>query len=326
MYSLIMRTTQALCKCNNIEDFTIKGYDEWMKKISTTIQSDTNGSYSLSIKKSFIIKFTSISQRFFMKINKLMSQQINTTNDNYKLSRYIIQNYNGYQNETYKIHKGKTFYELEYYTDPAYKPYEDIENVQTSIVELRSIIENLNKDFNDISSDENDNKIEEKKNMLLDASNKLSKELDHLRDTHNIFKEMYKTNNYKWRSYDDEFIYKFKNQYIEAHNELHQQKLKTIKSQTETDTDKQTVGFDVKEYSMDYDEINDAYITQYETIYKISNDIYKTEAELSKNRDIEVEEEVYSRSLLSMATTTSQNIYSLFVIYIVLILTANIVE
>lgn len=320
VYNLIMRTTQGLCKCNKIEDFTNKGYNEWMKKIDETIEKDTNGSYSLSIKKSFIIKFTSLTQRFFMKINEHMSQQIKVTEDNYKLSRYIIQNYNGYQNETYKIHRSKTFEEIEYYTDPVYKPHEDIEDVQKIIQELKEVIEKLDKDINEIKEENNDQIIELKKKFILEASNKLSTELENLKNAQNIFKELYNREHKTYSNYDDEFIFKYKNEYIDAHYELHKDKIQKLSNNNTS------LGFDIKEYIIKYEEINESYMTQYEAIYKISNNIYKTEAELSKNRDIEVEEEVYSRSLLSMATTTSQNIYTLIVIYIVLILTANIVE
>lgn len=309
MYKYIARVVQALCKCNKISDFTNEGYDKWIVKAIHTITT-SSGSYSMNIKKSFVAKFTLLTQRFFVKINENMTMRIQLTDDNYKLSKYIIKNYNGYQNETYKFHREKTLRELEY-SEPQMSPFEDIENSS-------NIINNLHNVINDMSVSNAD--------LFREAFAKFSKGIKDLDDSKKIYRDIYTEKYYYNSDYNNEFIFEYKNTYIDSHRTLHDDLRKKIVDHIDDSQNVVPIEFDYNEYNTKYEAINDKYIKSYEALFKLTNDIFKSDADIYHARDLIVEDEVYSRVLQSMSSQASWNIYTIFVIYIVLILTANIVE
>lgn len=309
MYNYIARVVQALCKCNKVSDFTNERYENWIKKAIDVINT-SSGSYSMNIKKSFVAKFLLITQSFFMKINENMTMRIHVTDDNYKLSKYIIKNYNGYQSETYRRHLEKTLRELEH-SDPQFSPFEDIENTSNIIQNMHSLTKELN-----LGDEDN----------YRDTFIKFTKSIDDLDDSKIIYKDIYTEKYYYDSDYNNEFIFEYKNKYIDSHRALHHSLRQKILDNIDDSQNMVPVKFDFNEYNTNYNDINAKYIKSYEALFKLSNDIFKSDAEIYKGRDLSVEDEVYSRSLLSMSKSASQNIYIIFVIYIVLILTANIVE
>jgi len=135
MYNYTLKTITALCKCTSTEQYATKGYSVLMNKIDLTITTNTNGSYSLNIKKAFITRFNEKIKEMFDNINVNLSSSVILSDNNYKLSKMIIENYNNYQEEVYNKFRRQKFLTIN--TQPKQFSLDDI-------AESKSIIENIN--------------------------------------------------------------------------------------------------------------------------------------------------------------------------------------
>ena len=113
MHDYTIKTITALCKCTSTEQYADKGYEVLMNKINFTISNDSNGTYSLNIKKAYINRFNLKLKEMFDSINVRLSSSIVLSDNNYKLSKMIIENYNIYQDEVHNMFRGQKFLTIE---------------------------------------------------------------------------------------------------------------------------------------------------------------------------------------------------------------------
>lgn len=326
-----IKTIQALCKCNKIEDITSNGYDNLVTKIENTIKNNTNGEYSLSIKKDYIENFTRLSKMMFFKINKILSFNVKSTNDNLKLTKYIIKNYNDYQENKSDLYRKNTFNAIDLKSininNNVYK-FLDIKDIQKCIEGLYDVIRTLNDTINEVSNTQNTaNKIKtiEKIDFIVIE---LKDKIDELLNQRNIYVDLFKSKYYYDNDYKKQLIYDYKISYIDSMIKLHTELLqnsteKNIIEITQGIKKYEKIDFDT--YKKNYDEIIDIYNHKYDILNKLSNDVFKTMNDINNNRELNEAQKI-STYIKKSAEDTSINVYITFFIYLLIIIIANIVN
>lgn len=347
-----IRIIQGLCKCNNIEDFTTHGYKVIMEKIDDTINNDTNGTYSINIKKDYIGKYNRISGQLFDNINTILTLRIKKSKSNYKLAKYIIQNYNNYEtNESYKYKKNK-FESIDTKSKngltETYK-FADIEDIKIIIDTLYSNVELLAKLFKidiEYKVDGEESDYSKNTDKIIETTFKIESLIQQLQENKKNYTDLFKTTYYFDNNYNKQLVYDYKIQFIDSMIDLHDNICKDIRINNNifqtydvninisgfTDINTNAVKkenviqkFNYDEYKIKYQNNETSYNNQYESLYKLSNDIYKLESNILKYKDLE-ETEIRAKKLLDKANDTSNAVYGLFIIYIIIIIIANYVE
>jgi hypothetical protein len=137
MHEYTLKTITALCKCTSTEQYVNKGYEILFNKMSHTIIEGTNGTYSLNIKKAYINRFNLKMKEMFDNINVRLSSSIVVTEDNYKLSKMIIENYNSYQEHTYNLFRGHRFFHLDdRKKEISFDDIKDAQDIMKSVYEI----------------------------------------------------------------------------------------------------------------------------------------------------------------------------------------------
>lgn len=346
-----IKVIQGLCKCNNIEDFTTHGYKVIMEKIDNTINNDTSGTYSINIKKDYIEKYNRITGQLFDNINTILTLRIKNSKSNYKLAKYIIQNYNIYEtNESYKYKKNK--FEIidtksKNELTEAYK-FTDIEDIKMIIDTQYSNVEILAKLFiNDIDNiDYEETDYLKNSDKIIETTFNIELLIQQLQENKKNYMDLFKTTYYFDNNYNKQLVYDYKIQFIDSMIDLHDNVCKDIRTNNNifqtydvninvsgfTDINTNAVKkeniiqkFNYDEYKKQYQNNMTTYNNQYESLYKLANNIYKLESNILKYKDLE-ETEITAKKLLNKANDTSNAVYVLFIIYIIIIIIANYVE
>jgi len=164
MYNYTLKTITALCKCTSTEQYATKGYSVLMNKIDLTITTNTNGAYSLNIKKVFISRFNEKIKEMFDNINIQLSSNVILSENNYQLTKMIIENYNTYQEEVYNEFRGRRF--LTTGKQPKQFSLDDIKESQTIVENIYHILQNNTIDDIEESVKESLEKIRKTYNKL----------------------------------------------------------------------------------------------------------------------------------------------------------------
>lgn len=311
VHKYVLTVIQALCRCNEIEDFTTQGYDILYSQIKDTVRNSTNGNYSLNIKKEFINKFTLITHQMFMNVNTVLSKRTKITEDNNKVTKFIIQNYNTYQTSSYRKYLQDTFIEMNKNIEiNISSQFEDIEDIKDIISNLYNIVHIL---FQNTESEIN----KEINQTKLNANVKM------LNNMKNNYIDLYKTKYYFDSNVYNEMLYEYKLNYIEQHIEIHSKMITKFESNSIYDIQK-IITVDL--YDETFETINKTFDNLYITLEKLANDEFKKQVLKSNYREIDSDLEIYSRNLLTMANNSSTNVYTLVSVYIVVIVIANFIE
>lgn len=311
VHNYVFTVIQALCRCNDIEDFTSHGYDNLYEKIEDTVRNSTNGNYSLNIKKEFVNKFTLITKQMFKNVNTVLSKRTKKTEDNNKVTKYIIQNYNAYQMSSHRKYLQDNFIELNT-NDESNVPFqfEDIEDIRDVISSLNDLIHILFRNTGtEIDKEINQTKLNDKVKLLTNMKNN--------------YIDLYKSKYYYDSNIYNEMLYDYKLDYIEQHIEIHSKMITKFKSSSKYDI-QNVITVDV--YDDTFNSISKNFDNKYIVVKKLANDQYKKEVEATNYRDIETDMETYSRNLLTMANNSSTNVYTLISLYVVVILIANFIQ
>lgn len=299
MYNYSKRVVQALCKCNKIEDFT-KDDANWQKKLEKTVPG-LNGAYSLSIKKNFITKFKIATSAFLQTINESFTHQVRFSKNNYKLSKYVIRNFNIYQQESYRKYRQDRLHEgvEERKTFP--KMYEDMDGVNTLINKINTIIKKMTV----TKTEEDIYNLDSYTKQLINEKKKYNDVFD-LRKT-------YESSPYF------SILHNFKNDYIDKVIKLYSNLYDILKkSQNEQPA--------IDTYETKFNDLKKSYENKYTVLYNLSTDKYQHNLYHKMNSIGSQDRERLSRKKLAIADDTSLNIYTLIVLYIILILLANFIE
>lgn len=334
IHKLCITILQALIRCNNIDDFTANGYKDIMKNLDYTIRNTTNGNYSLNIKKSFVNKFSLITKQLFSNINKLLSQRLRIKEDNNKLAKYIIKNYNFYQFESYKKYLDNSFAVIQ---SDNYKNI--IPEQNENILNEKEIITSLYTQIRELNEENDDRKIEMKKKEL-------KTNIMNLQNAKRIYIDSY--NNANNDDYYLEILHDYCVEYIDRNIQLHNNVYKSIENRNNIgiysydfkfdnttsnifDTSsysisKNDLGINFEVYSSSYNSILQDFNNKYEVLSNIANDRYKIQEENHNYRELQKNEELYSKDVSKMAYNTSSNIYTLFAVYFIALYIAHFVK
>jgi hypothetical protein len=299
MYNYSKRIVQALCKCNKIDDFT-KDEANWQKKLEETVP-ELNGAYSLSIKKSFITKFKTDTTAFLQTINESFTYQVRFSENNYKLSKHVIQNYNIYQQESFRKFRQDKLHQ----PDPKEKTFPD---KYEDMNEINMLIDKINNAIMKMTSTITDEDI-----YNLDSdTKKLINEKKKYNDVYDL-KKSYESSTYF------SILHDYKNEYIANVIKLYSKLYNILKNPQNEKPAIDTYIKDLEEYKEEYDR-------KYTALYNLSTDKFQDQLYLRINAKSSQDRERLSRNKLANADNTSVNIYTLVVIYMTLILLANFIE
>lgn len=338
MYKYNIQTIQALCKCNKISDITLDGYEQFMKKIETTLNDKSNGEYSLNIKKYYIKQFTILSKILFQKINTQLTSNIKISDKNRKLSKYIINNFNFYQKNKSDVFKKQSFNVLNTKSIIANDivQFIDIKDCVKTIETIKDLFQKIHDTIIKNLANINDQIAQ---NIVLIEEN-----LALLRQQRNEFSNLFKDKYYYDNDYNKQLIFDYKIELIDSFIKLNEETVHEINNVTlkkiienikfDTETLKNTIkgnsekkskfnNFDMDKYSQEYQKYFDTYNSKYNLLNKLQNDMFKNDFDKSF-QDLEVEN-IY-KQLKKNSDDTSRSIYLLFIIYIILIIVANIIK
>jgi len=337
-YVKIISTIQALCKCNKIDNFTNQGYQVLIDKIDVTITNDTNGVYSMNIKKDFVTNYINIMKEMFKNINTMMTANVKIDKNNYKLTKYIINNFNSYRTNDSEKHRKSTFHEIPMATIDNFgvEKYKDIEEIRTIIRNLYKTAENIHAIFSPPKTSVGTINYEIVKTKIVELDNRI----DSLRQARKQYIDSYKMNLYKNADYIKQLTYDYKMQYIDDNIKLHDDISKTIKNsniyknydlvinseefkmKAELMQSRTTFeDFDFDAYKKRFEEYDTLYSNQYDVMYMLVNEFIK--ANIGNNPLLD---ELTTNYALLKAQETSSMIYFIVFIYIVLVILANFIE
>jgi hypothetical protein len=364
IYTYTIRIIQALCRCNDIEDFTTHGYDVLMSKIEEAIKNKTNSSNSFEIKKSYIKKYKEMTGILFDTINKKLTTKIKTSIKNRKLSKYIIQNYNNYiDNESYKYKKDELVLIDSRFTNVLAdsNKYADIDEIQGHIETMHIKVDELAKFFGiDITYDpdapiaptsinknstNNNTDNTDNQTLIVEKTLELEELIDTLQQKKKNYRDIFKNKYYYSQDLNKQLVYDYKITYIDGMIKLHQsisdtirnkynffQKYElsyTIKSFTDIDVSAikktEVQEFDYISYKKEYNNVKNSYENRYNTIFKLANDIFKMEINDIRYRELEKQEKD-AKKLLDIAQDTSMSVYGLVIIYLIIIILAYYIK
>ena len=293
MYAESIETLVQLCRCNSINDITnidaLTGDDNqkiktFQSNIYSKIKNTFKNALSINIKKDYINLFIEKTAELFEEINNIFSSNVKQSDNNYKLTRMIIKNYNNYQElDIHKFNK-QTFNKIDNKTkkEDVFKD-DDIAEIKTVITKLNDYYKNK-----DIIGDD----IEKyKKNLAdLDLKNKayIAQNEAAYENTTNMYEKIFYQNKVRYL----ENMYKI-------HNELSDKNTVDIATKTKTE----------------YNKIEKNYIAYKKNIQSLANNTFKREAALAYQRNLELKEE--DANIISKnAKDTSFNAYLVFILYI----------
>lgn len=295
MYLETIKTVKAICHCNNTEDITNETYKKELSEKIAKLINNNNSSYTTTLKKEYINIFLDKTKEFFTKVNALMSSEIVENDNNYKLSKFIIRNYNSVQDSEFTRYKG---FQLKAYDDKTEaipnEMYKDIENIVKIIKKLNSVVvAGIKKDDkNNITSSYSDAVASEYNNYF-----------EEFKTEYNSFIKIFKLTREDSENYFDQLIYEYKNEYLKSNIDLHYGLLFNAVA--------------IKEYQTKFDEIKKTYETKYANVWKLSNNIFKKELTIN-NSNIKID----SKKATERAQNTSLTSYILIAVYAAVIFAA----
>lgn len=338
IHTYIITILQALIRCNNIDDFTTEGYDSIIDNLDDTIRNSTNGNYSLNIKKGFVNKFSLITRQLFLNINKMLSNRIRKSEDNNKLTKYIIKNYNFYQTESYRKYLNDVFTIIDGKgSEDSILPQSD------NIPDVKAVLLKLYENIGELNIATNESVIEKKKLELKDNLTLLNSEKRAYEDS---YKNLLSFNE---NDYYTEMVHDYNIEYIDRNIKLHNNLYRSIGNRDKIgifsydfkfdnsssnnvfdvnaySVSKNELGINFDVYSASYDSIRGDFENKYNVLFNIANNRYKIEEEKHNYRELERDQEEYSRDVLKMANNTSTNIYTLFSVYFIALFVANSIK
>lgn len=322
---------QSLCGCNKIPDQTKdkKSYEKYIPFVIETlnyIKNDDSKDYSLNIKKSYIDNFIHITSIFFIKLNKIFSTKIKISDKNLKLTKYIIKNYNEYQeyiSEKYKKDKLNILDENNSKIDE--KKYDKIEEAKKYIFD---IFNNL-KEFRDLiknytEKDKTNVEKSQKINLLYPI---YSDNINKLSDSINNFTITYK-DTYTETDYYKQLIYNYKieflNNYLKIFNSHNDLFLKIYNNDTSLTIEEIKSKYDNLDNYFKDDEKNhlkiiEEYENKFDVLIMIENDLFKKSTDNYYSDNILLNENV-SKKINNNSLEVSNHIYIVLICYIVIIL------
>lgn len=358
IYTYTIRIIQALCRCNDIADFTTQGYDVIMAKIDNTINNQSNSTLSFSIKKTYITKYKEITGLFFDILNEKLTSKIKTSVDNRKLSKYIIDNYNNYiTDESYKFKKDELVLLDSKLTNALNdtNKYSDIDKIQAHIETLRQKVDELAELFKidikydpdnpDVAKKEEKEDISENTTLIVEKTLEIEEIVNTLQQTQKNYQDIFKSKYYYSQDLNKQLIYDYKMKYIDSMINLHKALSQNIRNNYNffqkydfsysikgfTDVDmsaikKQDVQeFDYIKYKKEYTDIKLSYENRYNTLFKLANDIFKIEMNDIKYKELDKQEK-HAQKLFETAKDTSFSVYALIIIYVIIIIMAYYIQ
>lgn len=322
-YDNIRKTIQNICRCNKQNDFTDNGYDVFMQKVNYTIDN-YNGEYSLNIKKDFIEKFIISTRSSMQKINEILSNDKVLTTNNFRLTKYIVKNYNSYQEEKFNKHFKDKFISVVATENIQINKYENIEEIIETITEIDKLIY-------EYANYECDNDREIHKYDLIEKISKLQHQNNNFQNTVDIQKNINASDDYIMDSvanFKKEFLQHLIILFLKIKEGINNNRFKQIDKTSRSSADILANSTDAKpidlmslvttlsfnEYKKTYDNIFTTYENAIIVISKLNNDSFKTDT--TKNTSPENLEE-YNNNILNTAYSTSYGIYLLFVLYFI---------
>lgn len=328
MHKHIKTSIRSICKCNKIEDFTEKGYKVISQKIDNTIDN-YNGEYSLNIKRNFIEKFKTLTISMINKINSSLSQRVQITDNNFRLTKFIIGNFNMYQEEKYNKFFKDRFDKLVANENVDINKYENIETIMETINEINDSIDKYVLESNDLY----------KESIKIDIFNKITQLQYQKTNFNNIMNSKTKSGN---MNYITKMIFETQNEFIEnvivllvkIKNVITKKGLsnnfnEVLNANTTKDTmninDIAMIGSNLltnidtltyEEYKNKYNILLSLLDNKIDVINNLNNDMYKKSSVSNQEVSLEVQEQ-YNKDITNIGYDTSSSIYILFVIYFI---------
>lgn len=294
MHNISIQTLVKLCRCNSINDITniddLTGSDEVKNKtfqsnVYNKVKNTFKNALSINIKKDYINLFIEKTAELFEEINNIFSSNVKQNDNNHRLTKMIIKNYNNYQElDIHKFNK-QTFNKIDNKTKK-----EDVFK-DDDIAEIKIVITKLNEYYKNKDTI-GDSDIENYKNKLADLDLKTKAYVAQNESVYENKKNMYEKMFYGYKI-------NYLNDMYKIHNEL------------SADNTKLKVTYTVKEYS----KIDNTYNAYKKNIQSLANNTFKREAALAYQRNLELKEED-ARIISKNAKDTSFNAYLVFILYI----------
>ena len=291
MYNYTLKTVNALCKCTSTEQYATKGYSVLMNKIDLTITTNTNGAYSLNIKKAFISRFNEKIKELFDNINIHLSSNVILSENNYQLTKMIIENYNNYQDEVYNKFRGRRFSTINEQSNQL--SLDDIAESQAIIDNIYHIIGNNTSDTsNTIDSSHTIDDIEES----------VKEDLEKIRKNYNQMKTKYSEEKFETNP-QEIIIMSLKLSYLHNHILNIEKLINKI--------------INITEYNEIHQEENEKF---HSSIKVVTENIFG-----SKNNDVSYDEN-YLHYVNNMANKSSYECYVLILIYVFVLLSISFIQ
>ena len=284
------RTLKSICECTDTEDITstsgIKG------QISTTIMNN-NSPYITNIKKNYVNVFVKHTKEMFVSINNVLTSTIEINENNRHLAYFVMKNYNMIytDNKAFRIEEFPNKTKVSDREDPMGDAYLHIEKTKITTVDNNKIkIDNKDYDIRTTTTIQAPSQTPPYYTSI--TLNDAHKDLqNNLRTELFSFEKQYKALYQKDNNYYNQLIYDYKVEYI----------TKLITAQK------------VEHMKIAKDEYEVKYFKLSEFAKKIDN---KGSIE-TKNTDVT---KTKSDKILAMACDTSQTVYAMILLYILLII------
>lgn len=294
MYNYTLKTINALCKCTSTEQYATKGYSVLMNKIDLTITTNTNGAYSLNIKKAFISRFNEKIKELFDNINIHLSSNVILSENNYQLTKMIIENYNNYQDEVYNKFRGRRFSTINEQSNQL--SLDDIAESQAIIDNIYHIIGNNTSDSSDASN------TSDSSHTIDDIEESVKEDLEKIRKNYNQMKTKYSEEKFETNP-QEIIIMSLKLSYLHNHILNIEKLINKI--------------INITEYNEIHQEENEKFHT---SIKVVTENIFG-----SKNNDVSYDEN-YLHYVNNMANKSSYECYVLILIYVFVLLSISFIQ
>jgi hypothetical protein len=294
MHNETIKTLVKLCNCNSVNNITniddLTGNDEEKKKkfqsnVYSKIKNTFKNTLSINIKKDYINLFIEKTAELFEEINNILSSNVKQNDNNHRLTKMIIKNYNSYQElDIHKFNK-QTFNKIDNKTKT-----EDVFK-DDDIAEIKTVIKKLNKYYENKDVIAQDN-LEQYKTDLAELDLKIKAYVAQNESVYENTKNMY-----------EKIFYQNKIRYFENMYKIHKEL-----------SDKNTVDIATKT-KKEYKKIENNYDAYKKNIQSLANNTFKREAALAYQRNLELKEED-ANIITKNAKDTSFNAYLVFILYI----------
>jgi hypothetical protein len=358
-----LRVLQSLINCNTSEDFVKDGYSSIMKNLDNFIIHESNGAQSAHLKKTYIIKFQELTSAFIKLINTKLTSQLMISDKNNKLSKFVIENYNHFHKDEHK-HTHDSLYVTDAKTKimmetSKYSDMSAIENIVTNLdINVKELAELFKIDTNydpDKNTDDNeDTKDDTEKNedysanieSIINKTLDINEDIVKLQEQKQNFMDLFKAQNKNSKEFHKQLEYDYKINYIDGMIKVYKTVVYDLKTNFDFfksyDINLQITDFKDAEFSLSkkendvvkldyflykkkYTVVKRTYENKYDSLFKLINDIYKTEITSSKYKDLDKEQED-AKKLLELAQGSSSAVYALCVIYIICIVLAYYIQ